>query len=97
MDAYYGLSGISHGLFTLALAYEWRAVKGKSAPWLRIMTLLFGAKLAFEGLSGLPWLPGGLPDDIISMTDAHLWGALGGLSVDLLFQLKRKPIEREAV
>ena len=54
------------------------------------MTLIFGAKIAFEGLSGLPWLPANLPNTIVSMTDAHLWGALAGFGVYSVFELRRE-------
>lgn len=80
-----GLSGALHGLFVFG-AVTW-VVHGYSAGW----GLLLGiaGKLIWEQTSGA--MP--LSVEIVGgpvVTDAHLWGAMGGLCAGLVYSLWRQ-------
>lgn len=84
-----GLSGALHGLF-VAGAIAW-VVVGAGLGW----GLLAGvsAKLAYEQLVGsMPFSEGVIGGSVV--TDAHLWGAIGGLVVAVLLSIWRRQRSR---
>lgn len=79
IDWYVGASGLLHGLFAggaLILALRWRDLMGG------VMLLLLAGKLAYEHLSGGTslFMDGA---GFAVVTEAHLYGAAGGLATAL--------------
>lgn len=71
---YVGLSGLLHGMLAAGVIAGWRPGR----PEIRILGLLVAAKLAWEASVGpLPGSGAAAGGEVI--TEAHLFGALGGL------------------
>ncbi len=73
-----GMSGTLHGLFVFG-ALRW-VMRGDRMGWGLLLGV--GAKLAWEQTSGaMPFSTGVVGGPVV--TDAHLWGAIGGLCAGL--------------
>ena len=81
-DAYWvvGMSGALHGLFVFG-ALGWIAHGYRMGWWL--LLVLFGKLLWEQTMGAVP-----LSESVVGgpvVTDAHLWGAIGGLCTGLLY------------
>lgn len=79
-----GMSGALHGLFVFG-AVSWIG-RGDRAGW--GLLLVVSGKLAWEQISGaMPFSAGVVGGPVV--TDAHLWGAIGGLSAGVAIGIWR--------
>lgn len=73
VDWYVGFSGVLHGLFAGAAIFELE----KNKKFALVLIMVICCKLAYEGIAGA--LPGSAAiTGVQVITEAHLWGALGG-------------------
>jgi rhomboid family GlyGly-CTERM serine protease len=82
-----GLSGALHGLFVVG-AFSWVSAGIGQGKWL---LLGLGLKLLWEQVFGEMPFSGGIVGGSV-VTDAHVWGAVGGLiavSIDWLWRRRR--------
>ena len=86
LDWYVGLSGLLHGLLAAGITAIWRSRRIEAI----IIAVLVLAKLGHEALIGpLPGSEGTAGGDVV--TEAHLFGALGGFAAGLLFSIRVRP------
>ncbi len=81
---YLGASGLLHGVFAAGAAAQLRRGEGSGAAWLLLLLI----KLAHDQISGASLWLSSLP----AATDAHLFGALGGLAAAWLTPRARQPL-----
>ena len=86
LDWYVGLSGLLHGLLAAGITAIWRSRRTEAV----IIAVLVLAKLGHEALIGpLPGSEGTAGGDVV--TEAHLFGALGGFAAGLVFSIRVRP------
>jgi len=83
VDWYLGASGVLHGILAAGACAMYRRGEGMGA----VLLLLLVVKLIYEQQSGSSLFAGGLP----LVPDAHLFGALGGLTASFV---PRPQVER---
>jgi len=84
VDWYLGASGVLHGAFFAGACAMYRRGEGLGA----VLLLLLVVKLIYEQQSGSSVFAGGLP----LVADAHLFGALGGLTASFVPRPQLKPL-----
>jgi rhomboid family GlyGly-CTERM serine protease len=80
LEWYVGLSGVLHGLLAAGAVAWWRFESGVLAI---ILTLIFLGKMTYEQIYGS--LP--TTDTMAVVSEAHVYGAVGGLVASLLLWL----------
>lgn len=86
LDWYVGLSGLLHGLLAAGIPGMWRSRRTEAI----IIAALVLAKVAYETLAGpLPWSEGTAGGEVV--TEAHLFGAIGGFAAGLWFSIRARP------
>jgi rhomboid family GlyGly-CTERM serine protease len=86
---YVGLSGVLHGVLAAGAIAWWRH---ESKPLALALTLVLVGKLAWEqAQGGLP-----LSGDMMVIVDAHLYGAIGGLTAGALVWCGQQRWPRDA-
>ncbi len=86
LDWYVGLSGLLHGLLAAGIPGIWRGRRTEAI----IIAGLVLAKIGYETLAGpLPWSEGTSGGDVV--TEAHLFGAIGGFAAGLWFSIRVRP------
>jgi rhomboid family GlyGly-CTERM serine protease len=78
---YVGASGVLHGIWAAGAWAEWR----RAAPRTWLPAILLALKLVAEQWQGASLVAGDMP----VVQAAHVYGAVGGLLMPLLWQLRR--------
>jgi rhomboid family GlyGly-CTERM serine protease len=78
---YAGASGVLHGIWAAGAFGEWR----RRGVWYWLPAVLLAGKLVTEQWRGESLVVGGLPVVLV----AHVYGALGGVLLPLLWQLRQ--------
>lgn len=86
LDWYVGLSGLLHGLLAAGIAGIWRLRRTEALVILSIVVLKLGYEILIGPMPGSGDMAGG---GVI--TEAHLFGAVGGIIAGTLFSIRVGP------
>ena len=83
---YVGLSGLLHGMLAAGIAGIWRSRRAEALVIAAIVVLKLGYEILIGPVPGSGDMAGG---DVI--TEAHLFGAIGGIIAGTLFSIRVQP------
>jgi rhomboid family GlyGly-CTERM serine protease len=86
LDAYFGLSGLTHGLIAAALVYELR--RPRTPLYAYAIAAALAGKVIYEVVAGAPLFPMSLGDSVRQVPIAHAAGAAVGVLFAVLFGQK---------